>query len=256
MQSHSIPVDESIALFVKDILVFEETDITPVTSLPFYADGYPGLLFHQTKNGLVVNPHDKDMPLLFLYGQTIKPIELVMEGPYRLIIFQLYPFVLRSFFNINPIEINDNCHDLTDIGKELLQKLEEGNKLSSQTDTITSFLFNLFITKKETLDSQIKQAIEAIVNSKGQIVINTLYEKLGITERTFERRFLKEVGLLPKQFSKIIQFQSSFEQLTLKDYCNLSDIVYNNGFADQSHFIRVFKAYTGKTPKHFNSKSN
>jgi len=41
------------------------------------------------------------MPLLFIYGQTIKPIELVIRGSYKLIAFQLYPFVIKSFYNLN-----------------------------------------------------------------------------------------------------------------------------------------------------------
>ena len=60
--------------------------------------------------------------------------------------------------------------------------------------------------------------------------------------------------LAPKHFSKIIQFQVSLNQLQANDYSKLSDIVYDNGFADQSHFIRVIKAYTGKTPKHLASR--
>jgi len=74
---------------------------------------------------------------------------------------------------------------------------------------------------------------------------------LHLNERTFERRFVAAVGISAKQFSRIIQFQQSLEQLTVKDYTKLSDIVYSNGFADQSHFIRVFKAFTGKSPKKF-----
>jgi len=52
----------------------------------------------------------------------------------------------------------------------------------------------------------------------------------------------------------IIQFQNSLTQLTIKDYTILTDVVYNNGYADQSHFIRVFKSFTGKTPKNFAKK--
>jgi AraC-like DNA-binding protein len=62
------------------------------------------------------------------------------------------------------------------------------------------------------------------------------------------------VGVTAKQFAKIIQFQQSLEQITVKDYSKLTDIVYANGFADQSHFIKVFKAFTGKTPLAFTSK--
>ncbi len=255
MQPQSIAVDQSISLFVKDILVFEETNRTTEMQLPFYADGYPGLLYHETENGLVVVPHDKKMPEIFLYGQTIKPIGLVLQGPFRLIVFQLYPFVPKSFFNINPSEINDNCYDLETFFKKELVELQNEKNLTSQIAIISSFLFAVFQQKKAAIDAQIKEAIEIITENKGLVVIKSLSEKLKLNSRTFERRFLKEVGLSAKQFSKIIQFQQALGQLETKDYDTLSDVVYQNGFADQSHFIRVFKAYTHKTPKQFDPKT-
>ena len=90
-----------------------------------------------------------------------------------------------------------------------------------------------------------------IISSKGQEDINTISKKFNASKRTLERRFFSETGLSPKQFAKIIQFSSSMDQLTTKDFSKLTDIVYENGYADQSHFIRVFKSFTGKTPKAF-----
>jgi YesN/AraC family two-component response regulator len=43
--------------------------------------------------------------------------------------------------------------------------------------------------------------------------------------------------------------------LTENDFCMLTDIGLDSGYADQSHFIRTFKKYTGKTPSNF-LKSN
>ena len=107
-------------------------------------------------------------------------------------------------------------------------------------------VFDIFQAKKETLDLTIRHAILLILDKQGQISNMQLCQNLHITERTLERRFLSQVGISPKQFSQIIQFQQSLEQLTLKEFANLTEVVYTNGFADQSHFIRVFKAFTGK----------
>lgn len=253
MDFKTINPDKSISLFVKNILVFEETQTDQKTVLPFFADGYPGLMFQDTENGLLVSPHNKQMPLLFLYGQTIKPIELVIEGSYELIIFQLYPFVLNSFFNVTAKDINDGCYDLQKIenGNKIIQQLTQNSKLEKRIEILSTLLFDIFQAKRETLDLQIRQAIQIIIDNKGQISIKDICDKVHITERTFERRFLKEVGISAKHFSTIIQFQLSLQQLTLKDFSKLTDIVYSNGYADQSHFIKVFKAFTGKTPKAF-----
>ncbi|HEY0054021.1 MAG TPA: helix-turn-helix domain-containing protein [Pedobacter sp.] len=250
--------DKSISLFVKNILVFEEDEQNLKTVLPFFADGYPGLIFQETMNGLLIKPHEKLMPTFFLYGQTINPIELAMTGPYKLIVFQLYPFVLKSFFNVEPKDLNDNCYDLTDfennLGTDTLTKLNR-TSAHERINIITIFLRLLFQKKQKKLDLTIAAAIEKILSAKGKLNIGSLCRELNLTERTFERRFINSVGVTAKQFSKIIQFQQSLEQLTMKDYTKLTDIVYSNGFADQSHFIKVFKSFTGKTPLVFRSQN-
>jgi AraC-like DNA-binding protein len=250
--------DKSISLFVKSILIFEETESDIETILPFFADGYPGLMFQETTNGLLVNPHNKVMPEMFLYGQTLKPIELVMKGSYKLIIFQLYPFVLKSFFDLSHKDLNDTCYDLDQLnngkGIDALKKLKQTPNLEKRIQIISLLLHTLFKHKKQELDLTVALGIQKIIHHKGLLAISDLHNELHLTERTFERRFFNEVGITAKQFSKIIQFQRSLEQLQVKDYTRLTDIVYANGFADQSHFIKVFKAFTGKTPLAFTSK--
>jgi len=205
-------------------------------------------------------PYNKEMPSLFLYGQTIRPIELKIEGTYRLIVFQLYPFVINSFFSVNPKDLNDDCFDLTEFKdfdvKKLIAELNNKPDFENWNNNITSFLVSVFETKKKKIDFAIHQAVNLILQNNGQLTIKKLREILNITERTFERRFVTQVGVTPKQFSKIIQFQLSLSDITEKDYIKLTDVVYSNGFADQSHFIRVFKAFTGTTPKKFNPKMN
>jgi AraC-like DNA-binding protein len=253
MSYKTIIPNRSISLFIKNILVFEETNNDRKTVLPFFADGYPGLMYQDTKNGLLVSPHNKQMPILFLYGQTIKPIELLIEGSYKLIIFQMYPFVLKSFFDITAKDLNDGCYDLQPVanGNSIIQLLSKEQKLKKRTEIISVFLFDIFQNKRENLDLQIRKAIQTIIDHKGQITIKDICSKIQITERTMERRFINEVGISAKQFSTIIQFQFSLEQLAKKEFKKLTDVVYNNGYTDQSHFIKVFKAFTGKTPKAF-----
>ncbi len=255
MQSKSITPDESIALFVKEILLFED-DGNITTSLPFFADGYPGIMFQQTGNGLYVLPQYKQMPLFFLYGQTIHPIELVIQGNYSLICFQLYPFVLNSFFNLQAKDLNNDCYNLMQLQQfdapATIDDLNTATNVEKRVALITAFLYKIFEATRVTLDYKIQQAIRLIINNNGNIPVQELNKTLNINERTFERRFITQVGLSPKQFSQIIKFQQSLYQLLDNDYSKLTDIVYNNGFADQSHFIRVFKAFTGKTPKQFN----
>jgi len=254
MDIQNIVPGESIALFVKNILVFENRD-TSETILPFFADGYPGLLYHQTENGLTIQPHGKKMPTIFLYGQTIKPITIHVNGHFQIIIFQFYPFVLRAFWGINPQDINDSCHYLTngpenDINK-IISEILFASTIEEKIRIITNLLLDYFKQKSNKLDFLVREAIQYIIDSRGIIAIKEIAEKEKLNIRTLERRFLKETGISAKQFAKIVQFQSSLNQLETKDFNKINDVVYTNGYADQSHFIRVFKAFTGVTPNTF-----
>ena len=251
----NIVPDKSISLFVKSISVFENNTPGIKTRLPFFADGFPGLIFQKCESGLIVNPHSKLMPEIFLYGQTICPVELEMSGKYSIVIFQLYPFVLKTFFRINPESINDDCYYLDDSEEDfsgIKHQLWSCKDLHETIGVISNLLFTCFERRKQKLDYEISQAIKSMILTNGQESIRSVVAKTNLAIRTFERRFKSETGLSPKQFAQIIQFQASLRQLTIKDYTSLSDIVYQNGFSDQSHFIKVFKAFTGKTPKTFN----
>ena len=154
MNFSSIIPPSSISLFVKNVWVFENDSEKQHTSLPFFADGYPGLMFQKTENGLCVNPHNKKMPEIFLYGQTIKPITLEIEGPYQIIIFQFYPFVLRAFWEIIPESINDSCYYLDNTLEvniaEFTNQLLATNSLDQRIENIIHLLFQYFIQKKNS----------------------------------------------------------------------------------------------------------
>lgn len=249
MNMHKIKKDHRIAPFVKEIFTMENNTNERMQKLPFYADGYPGIMYAQSENKILLLPHEKELSDFFMYGQTIEPIELVTKGRYQLVVFRLYPFVPRLLIGIDPKEINDTCYDLAPLDThQIVQELKCAD-IESQVEHISCFLMDLVKKSTSNMDHAIKLASLTIINAKGKITIQQLRERLYITERTFERRFAKEIGVSPKQFANIIRFHSSLRQMYEKDYEHLTDIAYGNGFSDQSHFIRTFKRYTGKTPK-------
>jgi AraC-like DNA-binding protein len=225
--------------------------------LPFYADGYPGLMYSECADGVLLQPNNKKLSELFLYGQTIEPIELHIKGQYKLIVFQLYPFATRLLLNIDPKEINDECFDLNDLKMVDTSKTLSTLKTTSeklQVKILSDYILQLVKHSSANLDNKIKLAVSTLISSKGTISITDLRNQLYITERTFERKFTKEIGVTPKQFAKIIQFSYSLNQLQESDYYSLTDVAYNNNFSDQSHFIRTFKKYAGQTPKEFSNQ--
>lgn len=233
----------------------ENSSIDSHTNIPLYADGYPGIMFQQSEEGFYILPKKKKLSELFLYGQTLEPISLDVEGPHNYVVVQLYPFASKYLLDVEPKELNDECYDLLQIKhldiSKYQNKLIESTNSREQVEIISNLMRELIHSHGIYENDNIQKAISIILDSRGQIKIKELLKHLPLSERTFERNFKSYVGLSPKQFSKIIQFQSSLNKLTEAKFQKLTDIGIDSGFTDQSHFIRTFKSYTGQTPSFY-----
>jgi AraC-like DNA-binding protein len=245
----------SLDPFVKDILFFESGESNIETKLPFYADGFPGIIYSASANPFFLQPRNKKLPDFYLYGQTIKPISLDVKGEFKLVVLRLYPFAVRILLEVDPKVLNDDCYDLMKIEnvdtKGTLEKLRKTEETKGIINILSNYINELLTNASVNPDYRIKLATNLILKSSGNIGVKEVRDRLCVAERTLERHFLKEIGVTPKQFAKIIQFSSSMNQISEDEYVNLTEIGYHNGFADQSHFIKSFKRYSGKTPKEF-----
>ncbi len=255
MQAIEFIVPQDLAPYINCVMVQENPDPEAHFSLPLYADGFPGIMFQQAENGFYLLPREKRLSELFLFGQTLEPVALKTDGPFRFVVFQLYPFASRYLLGVDPRELNDDCYDLLQLQQievEAFRKeLVAAQDLATHTAIISELMRQLIATQEIPADDTIQQAIRLILQHEGQLTVKEWREQLYLTERTFERKFMHQVGLSPKQFARIIQFQTSLSHLNEANYDKLVEIGLESGFADQSHFIRTFRKYTGQTPSFY-----
>jgi len=251
-------VPKDLEPYINCIMLKENQHPEAHTNIPLFADGYPGIMFSQSENGFHLLPKGKKLSELFLYGQTIDPVSLDTKGPFRFVVFQLYPFASKYLLGVDPKELNDECYDLLQLKEvdvmSFHKVLRDTDELEKQVTILSDLIVALINAQKVSPDDQIQKGIELILKQSGQLTIKSLLRELPLSERTFERRFMAEVGLSPKQFAKIVQFQSSLHSLSNTSFNKLIDIGLDSGFADQSHFTRVFKQYTGQTPSYYLSQ--
>ncbi len=248
-------VPQDLNRFVNCIMVDESERADSKSEIPIFADGYPGIMFQQSENGFYQQPGNKKLSELFLYGQTITPFTLNAEGSFNFVVVQLYPFASKYLLDIDPKKLNDDCYDLLQLKhidiESYHNSLTAAQTVGDKVNIIYKLIAKLIESDRIPEEDTIQKAIKFILTNNGQVKISELVNQLYVTERTLERNFVSQVGLTPKQFSKIIQFQSSLDNLGRSDFSRLTDIGQDSGFADQSHFIRTFKKYTGLTPSYY-----
>jgi AraC-like DNA-binding protein len=72
-----------------------------------------------------------------------------------------------------------------------------------------------------------------------------------ISRKQFERVFAAKIGATPKQYLKVVRLQQALQLKSIDRNRNLTQLAYDCGYYDQSHFINEFKQQTGYTPKQY-----
>jgi AraC-like DNA-binding protein len=244
--SHLIP-GHSVSGYVDRILVIENTLISKPYILPLYPNGVPTLLFTSARGQI---GHQR-AGHLSLFGQTVLPESLTMKASHTLIAYFLQPYALLPLFGIAAQELTDKPLDLELLFPQKIMTLRERLLKAENTavmlELLDQFMVDLIQTSK-TACPLIKYASTYIARNPSKEALVTVQQELHITERTFQRLFEKHIGVAPNLFRRICQFNAAFMQLNSRKNYKLSDIAFQHGYADQSHYIRAFREFTHITP--------
>ena len=241
------------------VLKNNTSDNFPATFTPL-ADGCPGIMFQQREKGQFYMEDKKELPDIFLYGQTIEPVKMYSTGPLETVGVCFHPHALQAVFGIDAHELTGNCVDfgLLQHKKErhLSEKLFAAKTIEEQINALSGGLLQCMQRTGNRQDAITQFALAEIAKHKGTVSFKALHQKMQLSERTFERRFKQSIGISAKLYSRIIQFQDSLNQLRKNNYQKLSDVAYENNYADQSHFIRSFKEFAGVSPFDYRKQLN
>lgn len=242
--------DKSIQGFVERILVLEDFPVAGSFALPLYANGMPNLLF-KTKKGLIGNNNTGN---LTLFGQTTCPENWVVEEDFTLIAYFFKPYAIGPLFGIAAKELTDHPIDLSlwksAIAYELQERLLNAETTENRLKLLNKFIFELIKNHKKSCQA-VKYSAHQLMTCPEPDALPNIRNELEISTRTFQRRFKKHVGVSANQFRRICQFYSGFRQLQSGRFQKLSDIAFQHGYADQSHYIRLFREFTNITPKEY-----
>jgi AraC-like DNA-binding protein len=191
-------------------------------------------------------------PNLVICGQQTNYYDLSLSGKTGMILIVFRPHGVKSFFNFPITELLNENLSLQDLAinetKELEDKLFNSPNNKQRVIHLENFLIKRLIHNNEF--ERVEHAIKIIENSKGQIRAKDIAHEVCLGIKQFERMFSKYVGVNPKKFASIVRFRNVI-QMKSKHKKSMSQLAFDNGYYDQSHFIHDFKSLTGLTPKAF-----
>lgn len=199
------------------------------------------------------------VPKAFLSGQALKNYTLHLHGNIAMVGAALKPTTLFNFFNIPMYGFTGERVSFLKIEKELgrtiHQKIENAGNAQERISIIEKYFLNR-LNSTNFATQEIVRSSNEIFDKKGRLNVLELLEKVPMSRRNFERKFLNEVGVSPKTYAKIRRFGHTCALMAGKRDVNLMDVLHEGGYYDQSHFIKDFKYFSGRTPKTYVKTNN
>lgn len=164
------------------------------------------------------------------------------------------PYGLFHFMEL-PLEELKDCrtpaNELNLLFDDLFtEQLLEKQGLKEQIALIEELLLKALI-KRDRQDPFVTCAINDIHHSCGKFPVQTLLERVCISQRSLERKFKHYTGYTPKAYSRIVKFRYAVGLLQQGITRNLLDVAIEAGYYDVSHLVKEVKVLSGTTPASF-----
>ncbi|MBC8173086.1 MAG: AraC family transcriptional regulator [Chitinophagales bacterium] len=187
-------------------------------------------------------------------GIRNKPISIPSGRDSEMLIIQFHKGKSYPFISMPLHELADSVVDGELVLTNEILRLRE--KLLYILTPFQKFLFLekqlLKIYRKNLVDNPfVNYAVSKIVHAPNSASIHQISDKVGYSQKHFIKIFREHVGLTPKDFLKVIRFQKAIYEIERYQKITWTNISYDCGYYDQSHFIADFKTFSGFTPNQY-----
>lgn len=243
------PKNEFLRKFISKF-VFLETESEQAISKEFVPKD--GMVWALTSSTITI---DKSQFHNFLIGIQTEPLPMKWEKG-KGIFVRFSPYGMSRFTNIQIDKFTNNIIESVSVWGNKVNKLN--NYLMPHTNVEEQIpLIEDFLIARFRKPSDMEQAIFDMVDTLGlneDLSITELKQSIPLSNRQIERTFKKLIGVNMQSYRRINRFHKAFKQIQI-EYNTLTQVGYNSGYFDQSHFSKDFKLFTNFRPNSFFEKA-
>jgi len=190
------------------------------------------------------------MRFSYLIGGRSHSVLTQCLGRTRLAGVKLDPRALRALIRTPLSEFRDGTLAFADLNSHALLDLEDAVATAPSAVDVGRVLDRFFLRALCRIwleDAMTDALVRQIQRRRGALSILEWVREHRIDPRTLERRFCASMGMMPKQYARIIRFKHSYHRL-MSGAQNGALGSHLEGFYDESHFNREFRRFMGVAP--------
>ncbi|MGL6161154.1 DUF6597 domain-containing transcriptional factor [Microbulbifer sp.] len=194
-------------------------------------------------------------PAVELVGQMTRPYEVLTRGRQRYFGIKFYPHSFSPFTREPICDLRDQSIDLRALFGGEFERIIDGVFGKPEFESFVRLMENHLLRQLQSAGTHargyrlVERAVRALFLPEPP-AIKALCAELGVSDRHLQSRFRRHTGLSPKQLTKMIRFQKSFQYLA-DPRLSLTEVAQHCGYYDHAHFAHDFKSLAGLSPSQY-----
>lgn len=233
--------------FVRYYWVLKSDEPFSVLTFPI---GCPQIIFHRGKP-LSIPELAVSQSRFTVSGQVNFSAHIAADGYTEMVVAVFYPHTIGMFIDTPPsafYNLEISGYDLDNRG---LYQLADNIFSCENTQFCIGIIEDYLLARLNDANlvnfRRIGTALTRLLNEPSKSVAE-LADIACLSRKQFGRVFNEAVGMMPKEYARIVRFQKSLWLMQTGER-NDAALSAEAGYSDQSHFIREFKAFSGHTPQ-------
>jgi AraC-like DNA-binding protein len=192
------------------------------------------------------HPHEN-----YIMGFCRRYTEFPLDSMFNYVGVRFLPAMFPQLFKINAAELSNRFTHLDAVVPQLSAFISNHFHADQKQPEIAALLNGYFLQHiaQANLDNdrRLYDALAIILKKQGVLEIEKDLNT-GVSARQLRRLFAYYIGDTPKTFSKVVRFQNILKAKPSRQSLRQNTLFFDEGYFDQSHFIKEFKRFFGVTP--------
>lgn len=231
-----------------------EASYSPDKIQPITPDGCIELIFNFGSPYLLVSrTPPQSLPAAIVVGFQKETLPISVDGTVKVVAARLSPWgalsLLEDEVRALTGKIKDLDHSWSALARDLQDHVTQGG-YEAAWHSLQNYLIQKILAR--AYDAKLVQsAMKLLFHTNGQCRIEELADYCQTSVRQLQRHFDQAIGVSPKFYARTIRFEQAQRRLMFHPETDLTELAYDCGYFDQAHFIKEFRAFTGRTPTQY-----
>lgn len=195
------------------------------------------------------------VPRQFIAGLSTYSYKLFLNGRISIAGIVFRPTALNALFDLPAYEYLEERIPLTNVFKksyinDLIKNITDAGENNDKVKLLEEFVL-VHYNKMKPEPDLVDKAANLILEKNGMVHVTDILKEVFMSRRNFERRFFKKTGVSPKYYARLRRISYLTNLIAGKKKVDWASVFTECEFYDQSHFIKDFIEFTGRTPQQY-----